>query len=58
MFPRKLSTGYDTRAPEKFVVQMARTDKLRLSAIPYMQRILNQQYLVFHVILTVVVCKQ
>ena len=43
MFPRKPSSGHDTRAPEKFIVQKARTDTLRLSSIPYMQRLLNQQ---------------
>ena len=43
MFPRKPSSGHNTRVPEKFVVQKARTDTLRMSAIPYMQRLLNQQ---------------
>ena len=40
MFPVKEKT-YDTRMHEKFVVQPARTEKLRRSAIPYLQRLLN-----------------
>ena len=41
MFPMNPST-VDTRNPEKFIVQAARTDRLADSAIPYMQRLLNQ----------------
>ena len=40
LFPRKIST-YNTRHPEKFVVTPARTDRLKNSAISYMQRLLN-----------------
>ena len=42
MFPRNHHV-YNTRAPEKFLVQPARTDRLKYSAIPYMQRLLNSQ---------------
>ena len=42
MFPKRiLSTVVNTRDPEKFFVQPARTDRLQNSAIPYMQRLLN-----------------
>ena len=40
MFPINQSLP-DTRHSEKFFVQPARTDRLRDSAIPYMQRLLN-----------------
>ena len=40
LFPRKIST-YNTRHPKKFVVTPDRTDRLKNSAIPYMQRLLN-----------------
>ena len=40
LFQRKIST-YDTRHPEKFIVTPARTDRLKYSAVPYMQRLLN-----------------
>ena len=32
----------NTRKPEKFFVQPARTERLARSAIPYMQRLLNE----------------
>ena len=32
----------NTRNPEKFFVQPARTERLARSAIPYMQRLLNE----------------
>ena len=40
MFPINQSPP-NTRCPEKFFVQHARTDRLKDSAIPYMQRLLN-----------------
>ena len=42
MFPMNmLKTEVNTRYPEKFFVQPARTERLKRSAIPYMQRLLN-----------------
>ena len=44
MFPvnsQVLSDPYDTRSREHFVVSKARTDSYKLSAIPYIQRKLN-----------------
>ena len=34
----------EKREVEKYYVQHAKTDRLKNSAIPYMQRILNNQY--------------
>ena len=42
MFPPKLSHKYGFRKPEKYLVQPARTSRLRESAIPQMQRLLNR----------------
>ena len=42
MFPEKQKI-VNTRMHEKFYVQPARTEKLRRSAIPYLQRLLNSQ---------------
>ena len=42
MFPLNKNVGPVTRDPQKFFVQPANTDRLRNSAIPYMQRLLNQ----------------
>ena len=41
MFPRKRS-AYNTRHQEKFIVTRSNTDRLKYSAIPYMQRLLNK----------------
>ena len=42
MFPKSTSRNVvNTRNPEKFFVQPARTDRLMNSAIPFMQRLLN-----------------
>ena len=41
MFPLNPS-AVNTRNPEKYLVQPAQTDRLKNSAIPYMQRLLNQ----------------
>ena len=40
MFP-KTELKVNTRNPEEFCVTKARTDRLKYSAIPYMQRLLN-----------------
>ena len=46
MFPKHtLRNVVNTRNPEKYYVQPARTDRLRYSAIPFMQRLLNSQWL-------------
>ena len=45
MFPLNLqTTTVKTRKPERFYVQPARTERLKDSAIPYMQRLLNTMY--------------
>ena len=45
MFPlNEHSSAMKTRHPEKFYVQPAKTGRLRDSAIPYMQRLLNMMY--------------
>ena len=44
MFPLRNSSR-TTRISEKYYVQPARTDRLRYSAIPFMQRLLNSQWL-------------
>ena len=41
MFPLNKASNYVTRKHEKYVVQSARTSRLRFSAIPQMQRALN-----------------
>ena len=41
MFPLKVDQQADTRQPEKFKVNFARTSRLLDSAIPQMQRALN-----------------
>ena len=44
MFPRNLKYhGMDKRNPEGFQVQRGLTERMRRSAIPYMQRLLNEQ---------------
>ena len=44
IFPlNTVTTDTTTRHREKYCVQMARTDRLAESAIPYMQRLLNNQ---------------
>ena len=44
MFPfNKNEHSLDTRAKEKYLVTMARTGRLKDSAIPYMQRLLNSE---------------
>ena len=43
MFPLNDNTNSQTRNPEKYHVQYARTARLANSAIPYMQRLLNSQ---------------
>ena len=40
MFPRNVS-AYKTRHPERFTVTRANTNRLKYSAIPYMQKLLN-----------------
>ena len=39
--PQILETPHDTRSPEHFTVNWARSDSYRTSAIPYIQRMLN-----------------
>ena len=41
MFPLNPSPRYALRKPEKFFVQPSRTSRLKYSAIPQMQRLLN-----------------
>ena len=41
IFPRRKHVR-NTRNPEKFTVTHARTDRLKYSAVPYMQRLLNK----------------
>ena len=43
MFPLK-EQKVETRAPERFQVTKARTDRLAKSAIPYMQKLLNTNW--------------
>ena len=43
MFPRKQFVR-TTRNPEKFIVTSSKTDRLKDSAIPYMQKLLNANY--------------
>ena len=43
IFPLNTVTDTATRHREKYFVQMARTDRLAKSAVPYMQRLLNNQ---------------
>ena len=43
MFPRKQFVR-TTRNPEKFIVTSSKTDRLMDSAIPYMQKLLNDNY--------------
>ena len=43
LFP-KIQKSVNTRQHEKFIVTPARTERLAMSAVPYMQRLLNQHY--------------
>ena len=45
MFPINPMLNMKMRHPEKYKVNMARTDRLKDSAIPFMQRLLNQDFL-------------
>ena len=48
MFPKfKKSHKMQTRKPLNFFVQYANTDRLKNSAIPYMQRLINEQDIKF-----------
>ena len=42
MFPKNCKTGAKPRYREKFQVFHANTDRLKNSAVPFMQRLLNQ----------------
>ena len=42
--PNDAQPTVETRNPEKFQVNMARTGRYKDSAVPYMQRMLNQMY--------------
>jgi hypothetical protein len=44
MFPLNMETGQDTRNPEMFTVNFARTDTYMLSSIPDNQRRLNRHF--------------
>ena len=44
MFPVKTTHDYATRNPEKFIVQRARTSRLRNSSVPQLQRALNHDF--------------
>ena len=44
MFPLNPSPRYTLRKPEKFLVQRSRTSRLKYSAIPQMQRLLNSNH--------------
>jgi len=41
MFPRNPNSHYNLRKPEKFLVTHAKSDRLKNSAIPFMQKLLN-----------------
>ena len=41
MFPRNPNQHYNLRKPEKFLVTHAKSDRLKNSAIPFMQKLLN-----------------
>ena len=43
MFPINIRKGMNTRRKEKYMVQKAHTNRLKKSAIPYMQNLLNEQ---------------
>ena len=43
MFPQNNQNDRNTRFKEKFVVEQARTERFKHSAIPYMQRLLNSE---------------
>ena len=43
LFPKNVKT-VNTRPHEKFFVTPARTERLAMSAVPYMQRLLNQHF--------------
>jgi hypothetical protein len=45
LFPENNQADLNFRFPEKYQVTMARTDCLRDSAVPYMQRLLNDDFL-------------
>ena len=45
MFPEKTPTKYNLRKNEKYEVQSSRTSRLLNSAIPQLQRALNQDVL-------------
>ena len=42
MFPLNMPSSHNLRSTEKYVVQSARTDRLKNSAIPQLQRALNE----------------
>jgi hypothetical protein len=44
MFPKNTSSSLDLRNTEKYVVNKARTENYRMSAVPYCQRLLNQEH--------------
>ena len=43
MFPLSNDPEYDTRKKQKFYVQFAHTNRLRDSALPQLQRVLNYE---------------
>ena len=44
MFPQNTSSSLNLRNIEKYVVNKARTENYRMSAVPYCQRLLNQEH--------------
>ena len=44
MFPQNTSGSLDLRNTERYVVNKARTENYRKSAVPYCQRLLNQEH--------------
>ena len=44
LFPENKQADLNFRFPEKYQVTMARTDRLKDSAVPYMQRLLNDDF--------------
>ena len=46
LFPENKQPDLNLRFPEKYQVTMARTYRLKDSAVPYMQRLLNEDFLI------------
>ena len=44
MFPLNLESSHDLRQPEKYVVNFAHTENYRNSAVPFCQRLLNEDH--------------